>query len=170
MKVIGIDPGTRKMGYGIVESSGSRLIHIDNGAIFTSPGAALSDRLKKIYDGISEVIDHYKPDVLSIEDIFYSKNVKSAMKLAHARGVAMLAGANRDLDIFEYTPTAIKSAVVGFGRAEKTQIQQMVKILLKLPEVPQEDAADALAAAICHINTAGTTRSQTLLRGANKQR
>ena len=170
MKVIGIDPGSRKMGYGIVESSGSRLIHIDNGAIVTSPGDPLSARLKDIYDGISEIIEQYRPDVLSIEDIFYSKNVKSVMKLAHARGVAMLAGSNKGLGVFEYTPTAIKSAVVGFGRAEKTQIQQMVKILLNLPEVPQEDAADALAAAICHINTAGTTRSQTLLRGANKRR
>ena len=170
MKVIGIDPGTRIMGYGIVESSGSRLIHIDNGAIFTSPKAPLADRLRDIYEGISKVIDQYKPDAVSIEDIFYSKNVKSAMKLGHARGVGMLAGANKGLDIFEYTPTAIKSAVVGFGRAEKKQVQQMVKILLNLPEVPQEDAADALAAAICHINTAGTTRSQTLLRGANKRR
>ncbi|MDT8317954.1 MAG: crossover junction endodeoxyribonuclease RuvC [bacterium] len=168
MRVIGIDPGTRKMGYGIVESSGSRLIHIDNGAIFTSPEDPLSTRLKGIYDGISDVIEKYSPDVVSIEDIFYSKNVKSAMKLGHARGVGMLAGANKGLHIFEYTPTAIKSAVVGFGRAEKKQVQQMVKVLLNLPEVPQEDAADALAAAICHINTAGTTRSQTLLRSANR--
>jgi crossover junction endodeoxyribonuclease RuvC len=170
LKVIGIDPGTRKMGYGIVESSGSRLIHIDNGAISTSSKAPLAERLKDIYDGISQIIEEYRPDAVSIEDIFYSKNVKSAMKLAHARGVAILAGANKDLDIFEYTPTAIKSAVVGFGRAEKKQVQQMVKTLLNLPEVPQEDAADALAAAICHINTAGTIRSQTLLRGANIQR
>ena len=170
MRVIGIDPGTRRMGYGIVESSGSRLIHIDNGAIITSPGDPLPARLKGIYDGITEVIEEYKPDVVSIEDIFYSKNVKSAMKLGHARGVGMLAGANKGLGIFEYTPTAIKSAVVGFGRAEKAQIQQMVKILLNLPEVPQEDAADALAAAICHINTAGTNRSQTLLRGNDKKR
>lgn len=158
------------MGYGIVESCGSKLIHIDNGVISTSPEKPLADRLRDIYEGISRVIDQYKPDAVSIEDIFYSKNVKSAMKLGHARGVGMLAGANKGLKIFEYTPTAIKSAVVGFGRAEKKQVQQMIKILLNLPEVPQEDAADALAAAICHINTRGTTRSQTLLRGARKQR
>ena len=170
MRIIGIDPGTRIMGYGIVEGSGSRLIHIDNGAIFTSPKAPLADRLKDIYDGLSRVIEKYKPDAVSIEDIFYSRNVKSAIKLGHARGVGMLAGANKGLDIFEYEPTVIKSAVVGYGRAEKKQVQQMVKVLLNLPEVPQEDAADALAAAICHINTTGTSKSQTLLRGANKQR
>lgn len=156
MRTIGIDPGSRIMGYGVVEADGNRLVHIDNGAIFTNPDDPFPERLKQLYDGLSEIIEKYGPQVASIEDIFYSKNVKSAMKLGHARGVAMLAGANKGLEIFEYSATAIKSAVVGYGRAEKGQVQQMVKILLKLPEIPQADAADALAAAICHINTSGT--------------
>ncbi len=152
------------MGYGLVEGIGSRLKHIDNGAIFTKTGDHLSVRLKQIYDSLSQIIEKYQPDVVSIEDIFFAKNVKSALKLGHARGVAMLAGANAGLEVFEYTPTAIKSAVVGFGRAEKGQVQQMVKMLLNLPEPPQADAADALAAAICHINTAGTQKSNAISR------
>ena len=165
MRVLGIDPGTRVMGYGIVESEGSRLIHIDNGAIFTRTDDPLPKRLKEIYDGISKVIDSYSPDVISIEDIFYSKNVKSSLKLGHARGAAIVAAVNKGLDVFEYSATAIKSAVVGYGRAEKGQIQQMVKILLNLPEPPQEDAADAIAASICHINTAGAGRLALAARG-----
>ena len=159
------------MGYGIVESTGNRLVHIDNGAIFTDTGEPLPARLKQIYDGLSEIIKKYEPQAVSIEDIFYSKNVKSAMKLGHARGVAILAGANFGLDIFEYSATAIKSAVVGYGRAEKSQVQQMVKVLLNLPEIPQADAADAIAAAICHINTAGTRGSQRIqLRSSGRSR
>ena len=158
MITIGIDPGTRIVGYGLVEAEGNRLRHIDNGAIFTTPEEPLHKRLHRIYEQIGIIIKKHSPDVMSIEDIFYSKNVKSALKLGHARGVAMLAGTNVGLDIFEYSPTEIKAAVVGYGRAEKSQVQQMVKVLLKLPEIPQADAADALAAAICHINTSGTGR------------
>ena len=158
MRVLGIDPGTRIMGYGVVESEGNRLIHVDNGAIFTRPDDPLYIRLKDIYNGISGIIDKYSPKVVSIEDVFFSKNAKSALKLGHARGAGMVAAANRGLDVYEYSATAIKKAVVGYGRAEKGQIQQMIKILLKLPEPPQADAADALAAAICHINTAGSGR------------
>ena len=164
MITLGIDPGTRVMGYGVVEGVGSRLKHIAYGAIVTKTNDPLSIRLKQIYDSLTQIVEKYQPDVVSIEDIFYAKNVKSALKLGHARGVAMLAGANAGLEVFEYTPTAIKSAVVGFGRADKVQVQQMVKMLLNLPEPPQEDAADALAAAICHINTAGTQKSSALLR------
>lgn len=158
LRVLGIDPGTRVMGYGVVESEGSRLKHIDNGAIFTRPADPLHMRLKEIYDGIGKVIDTYNPEAISVEDIFYSKNVKSALKLGHARGAGIVAAANMGLDVYEYSATAIKTAVVGYGRAEKSQIQHMVKVLLNLPEPPQADAADALAAAICHINTAGTGR------------
>lgn len=164
MRTLGIDPGTRKMGYGIVDGVGNRLIHVDNGAIFTNPAEPMNDRLKVIYDGISDVIEKYKPDVLSVEDVFIHKNIKSALKLGHARGVAIVAGKNKNLDVFEYTATAIKSAITGYGRAHKSQIQQMVKILLNLPEIPQEDAADALAAAICHINTTGTKRKISEMR------
>lgn len=145
------------MGYGIVDGAGNSLKHVDNGSIFSDPADPLNQRLKVIYDGICGIIEQYRPDVMSIEDVFYHKNIKSALKLGHSRGVAILAGTNSNLEIFEYTPTAIKSAVVGYGRAEKGQVQQMIKVLLKLPEIPQADAADALAAAICHINTAGTS-------------
>ena len=170
MRVLGIDPGTRVMGYGIVEGVGSRLKHIDNGAIFTNTDNPLPLRLKTLYDGISEVIEKYQPQVVSVEDIFFAKNAKSAMKLGHARGVSILAGVNRGLEVYEYSATAIKSAVVGYGRAEKGQVQQMVKILLNLPEIAQADASDALAAAICHINTAGTNKSMQLLRKGNSTR
>ena len=162
MRTLGIDPGTRVMGYGIVDGLGNSLKHVDNGGIFTDPAEPLNKRLKVIYDEICRIIEQYRPDVMSIEDVFYHKNIKSALKLGHSRGVAILAGTNAGLDIFEYTPTAIKSAVVGYGRAEKGQVQQMIKVLLKLPEVPQADAADALAAAICHINTAGTTNRRKI--------
>ena len=158
------------MGYGIVEGVGNKLKHIDNGAIFTKADDPLPLRLKTLYDGISEAIEKYNPQVVSVEEVFFAKNAKSVMKLGHARGVAILAGVNRGLEIFEYSATAIKSAVVGYGRAEKGQVQQMVKILLNLPEIPQADAADALAAAICHINTAGTNNSLHLLRKESKRR
>ena len=156
------------MGYGIVEGVGNKLKHIDNGAIFTDTKDPLPLRLKTLYDGISGIIEKYNPQVLSVEEVFFAKNAKSAMKLGHARGVAILTGVNRGLEIYEYSATAIKSAVVGYGRAEKGQVQQMVKILLNLPEVPQADAADALAASICHINTAGTNKSLQLLKKGNK--
>lgn len=163
--VLGIDPGTRIVGYGIVKSSGNRLGHVDSGVIETQPSEALPLRLKKIYDDLCDVLSKNTPDCVSIEDIFYSKNAKSALKLGHARGVAILACMNQGIDVFEYTPTQIKSAVVGFGRAEKCQIQQMVKILLKLNRLPKTDEADALAASICHINTAGSGKNR-LLRNA----
>lgn len=168
MKILGIDPGTRVTGYGIVENKENRLIHIDNGGIFTDAGAPLPERLKEIYTGLGKIIEEYRPDVISMEDIFYSKNVKSALKLGHARGVSILAGSIKDIEIFEYSPTAIKSAITGYGRAGKEQIQRMVKVLLNLPEVPQSDAADALAAAICHINTAGT-RNRFSPHGNNRR-
>ncbi len=163
---MGIDPGTRVLGYGVIDGSGSRISHVDSGVISTNPGIPLPERLKKIYDGLLLVIDRHHPEVLSIEDLFYHRNVKSALSLGHARGVAMLAGTNRGLEVFEYSATAIKTAVVGYGRAEKGQIQQMVKVLLNLSAVPQPDAADALAAAICHYNSTGATKSLRTSAGA----
>lgn len=155
MKTLGIDPGTRVVGYGIVQSAGNRLKHIDNGGIFTGKEKYMPDRLLKIFDGICAVIDEFSPEVMSIEDVFYSKNVKTTIKLGQARGVAILAGVKKGLKVYEYSPTEIKLAVVGYGRAEKVQVQTMVKTLLSLPENPQADAADALAAAICHLNSIG---------------
>jgi len=146
--VLGIDPGTRITGWGVVEKCGATLRHVDNGAIITRSKDPLSDRLKVIHDGLDAVIRRHGPTVAGIESIFVSRNVASALKLGHARGVAMVVAANHGLEIAEFVPQAVKRAVVGTGRAEKSQVQEMVRMILGLPEIPQEDAADALAVAI----------------------
>jgi len=155
MRILGIDPGTRITGYGLVDQQGNRLLHVDNGAIITRSDAALADRLKQIHDRITEIIRQYAPEAVAIEEIFLSQNPQSALKLGHARGSAMLSAVNAGLPVFEYTALQVKSAVVGYGKAAKPQVQQMVKTLLKLPEIAQEDASDALAVAICHAHSAG---------------
>lgn len=152
MRILGIDPGTRITGYGLIEKLGNRLLHVDNGAIYTRTDAPLADRLKTIYNGLSRVIADYAPEAVAVERIFVAKNALSALKLGHARGVAMLAGVNAGLPVAEYTAVEVKQAVVGYGKAAKPQVQQMVKMLLNLPEIAQEDASDALAAAICHAH------------------
>jgi len=157
MRILGIDPGSRLTGYGLIEGRGQRLRHVDNGVIVTSSRSALPDRLKLIHDGIAELIDRYHPDVVAIENIFLARNAQSALKLGHARASAMLAALNAGLEVHEYTALQVKSAVVGYGKAEKHQVQQMVRTLLGLPEVAQEDAADALAVAICHLHSAPLT-------------
>lgn len=155
MRVLGIDPGTVTSGYGIVDEEGGRLGYVDSGGITTSAKLVLPDRLKKIYEGIVEVIARSNPDAVVVENVFFAKNVQSALKLGHARGVALLAAVNAGIPVFEYSPLQIKQAVVGYGAAEKPQVQKMVKALLNLAEVPKpHDASDALAAAICHINSA----------------
>lgn len=153
MRILGIDPGTRVTGYGIIKKEGNRLFHIDNGGIFTRSDMDLADRLKLIYDGLCRVIEIYTPEAVAVEQIFLSKNALSALKLGHARGAALLAGVNHGLPVFEYSALQVKSAVVGYGKAEKIQVQQMVKTLLNLPEIAQEDASDALAVAICHAHS-----------------
>ena len=153
MRILGIDPGTQITGYGIIEKQGQNLIHIDNGGIFTDPKDLFASKLGTIFTGILELIEKHSPDAISIENIFYSKNVKSTIKLGHARGAAMVAAVSKNLEVFEYTPLVVKQAVVGYGRASKEQIQKMVKQLLKLPETTYYDASDALAVAICHLNT-----------------
>jgi len=155
MKILGIDPGTRVTGFGLIEQQGNRLIHIDNGAIMTRSAEPLANRLKTIHNRIDEIIHQYQPDVMAIEEIFFADNPQSALKLGHARGSAMLAGVNAGLTVHEYTALQVKSAVVGYGKAAKQQVQQMVRTLLKLPELAQEDASDALAVAICHANSRG---------------
>jgi len=158
MRVLGIDPGSRITGYGIVEKQGNRLIHIDNGAIQVGTRENFSSRLEGIYAGLQQLIAEYQPEAAAIEQIFVSRNVSSALKLGHARGAAMLAAVHGGLDVHEYTAMQVKSAVVGYGRAAKGQVQQMVKALLNLPEIAQEDASDALAVAICHAHSAGLTQ------------
>lgn len=153
MRVLGIDPGSRITGYGIVEQQGTRLVHVDNGAIFTDTASDFPGRLKRIYDGLNEVITRYSPEAAAIENIFFSTNVQSALKLGQARGAAIVAAVTAGLPVAEYTALQVKQAVVGQGRAEKGQVQQMLKVLLGLPEVAQADASDALAVAVCHLNS-----------------
>lgn len=151
-RVLGIDPGSQVTGYGVVEKARSGLCHIVHGEIRPGKGASLSSCLQTICDSLQEVIRQSVPQALAIEEIFYGKNVKSLIKQGQVRGVAILAGKHMGIPVYEYSPLEIKKAIVGYGRAEKGQVQMMAKAILKLPELPPPDAADALAVAICHIN------------------
>ncbi len=154
MRVLGVDPGTLTSGFGVVAEEDHKLFHVVSGGISPSAKQPFPKRLKKIYEELEKIIEKYKPHVVVVEDLFVSKNIKSALKLGHARGVAILAAMNAGLPVFEYAPLEVKQAVVGNGKAEKKQVQMMVKTLLDLPKVPHPaDAADALAAAICHIHS-----------------
>lgn len=151
MIILGIDPGLAIVGYGVVDVIGNKYRVLDYGVITTDKDTYFPDRIKIIYDGLNFIIDKYKPEDVAMEELFFNKNVKTAIKVGQARGAAILAIKNKGLDIFEYTPLQIKQAVVGYGRAEKRQVQEMVKILLNLKTIPKpDDAADALAVAICH--------------------
>ena len=170
MIVLGIDPGSRITGYGIVEKVGNRLVHIDNGAIFTDTAADFPGRLKKIFDGLLEIISQYHPDEVSVENIFFATNPQSALKLGQARGAAIVAAVHCGLPVAEYSALQVKQAVVGQGRAEKEQVQKMLKALLGLPEIAQADASDALAVAICHINSNGLKKLSGGSIGVKKQK
>ena len=151
MKIFGIDPGSDRTGYGCLQTDGSRHRLISSGAIVSSTLPTFPEKLRRIHSGLTALLREHRPDCVAIENVFHGVNARSALKLGHARGVAMLAAVEAGVPIFEYTPAQIKRAVVGNGRAEKHQIQLMVKILLKLASVPTpHDAADALAVAICH--------------------
>ncbi|MCZ6657303.1 MAG: crossover junction endodeoxyribonuclease RuvC [Gammaproteobacteria bacterium] len=151
--VLGIDPGSRVTGYGVIAVDGKQLNYLASGCIKPSRGA-LPQRLGEIFLGVAKLIGDHGADVLAIEDVFLARNPSSALKLGQARGVAIAAGVAADLDVYEYAARAVKKAVVGTGRASKAQVQHMVRVLLNLPGVPSPDAADALAIAICHVNTA----------------
>jgi len=156
MRILGIDPGSGSTGYGIIETDGSRHRDILYGAIKTHPRRPFHERLLKIYTELSDILAREKADVMAIEEVFHATNVQSALRLGHARGIALLVAAQQGLPVYEYSPLEIKSAVVGYGRAEKSQIQMMVRLLLSLPEIPSpDDAADALAVAICHAHRLG---------------
>ncbi len=163
MRVLGIDCGTEFTGYGVVESlPSSELRCCCCGAIKLSPRDRLSQRLATVFNRLREVIAEYQPHQVAIEEVFYAVNAKSALKLGQVRGVAMLAASVAGLEVAEYAPLSIKSAVVGYGRAEKHQVQHMVTELLKLERPPDSaDAADALAIAICHLHTATTLAQQS---------
>ncbi len=149
-RIVGIDPGTLVTGWGVIEAAGSHLTHLAHGIIATSGTVGQGARLVRIYRGIREVIESYQPQGMSLEKVFFARNAQSALKLGQARGVALLAGAENNLEIFEYSTNEIKSAVVGYGHATKAQMQAMVATLLAVSENMVADAADALAAAICH--------------------
>lgn len=156
MKVLGIDPGSQTLGWGIVEGKGLKYQGIAYGTVKSTSKMAFSKRLLKIHDGLLEVIEKFQPDVLSVEEAFYAQNVKVALKLGQVRGAVLLIGERAGLEIAEFSPKTIKQTVVGYGNAEKSQVQEMVRILLKLEKAPEpHDAADALAIAICYFHHVG---------------
>jgi len=154
MIIMGIDPGFAITGYGIVKYEGNKFSVIDYGAITTEASMKLPQRLLMLSNKLDELIARYKPDAISIEELFFNKNIKTALTVGHGRGVAVLSAAKSGIDVYEYTPLQVKQAVVGYGRAEKSQIQQMIKVILNLDEIPKpDDVADALAVAICHAHS-----------------
>jgi crossover junction endodeoxyribonuclease RuvC len=154
VRIFGIDPGSERTGYGCVETEGGRHRLVACGAITSAPRDAFPQRLARIHRELTALLATCRPDCVAVENLFYSSNVRSALKLGHARGVAILAAVEAGCPVVEYTPAEVKRAVVGYGRAEKHQVQQMVKLLLGLSRVPSpHDAADALAVAICHLHS-----------------
>ncbi|MFQ5686612.1 MAG: crossover junction endodeoxyribonuclease RuvC [Candidatus Scalindua sp.] len=159
MRVLGIDPGTMVTGYGVVDGINGKLSYVTHGTIEGRRKDSFPDRLKLIFDGLNKVIKKYKPDYIALEEVFYGKSVKSAIKIGEARGIAILCAASANIPMSEYAPTVVKRAVVGSGNAQKVQVSEMVKIILALPAVPEKyDASDALAIAICHCH-----RSKTMI-------
>ena len=152
MRVLGVDPGSRITGYGLVEKKNDTLICIHSGHIASSGKTPFYERIHKIFQTMVEVMGEYRPQEMAIEDLFYAKNIQSSLKLGHARGAVLIAAVQCGIQIFEYTPLEIKKSVVGYGRATKEQVRSMVQIILKLKTKPALDTSDALAAAICHLN------------------
>lgn len=158
MKILGIDPGTGILGFGVIEADSARASLVDGGVIKTPSTDSDSVRLKTIFDELTEIIKQHKPEAMSVEKLFFAQNVTTAMTVAQARGVVLLCGVQSGLSVFEYTPLQIKQALTGYGRADKKQMQEMVRVVLRLKEIPKpDDCADALAAAICHSMTARFT-------------
>ena len=156
MKILGIDPGYAIMGYGVVDMKGNHFDCCKYGAVTTDSKTLMTDRLKFIYNELMNIISEFEPEAASIEELFFNTNSKTALLASQARGVAALACANSGIKVFEYTPLQIKQALVGYGRAEKGQVQNMVRTILNLDDIPKpDDAADALAAAICHGHSSG---------------
>jgi crossover junction endodeoxyribonuclease RuvC len=151
MRIVGIDCGTERTGFGIIDSDGRRHQYVTAGVIRTNTAQPLSLRLKRIADNLEQIISEFSPNIVAVEEVFYSVNAKSALKLAHVRGVALLQAARAGLEVSEYSALEVKMSVVGYGRAEKSQVQMMVQSLLRIStEFPSFDASDALAVAICH--------------------
>lgn len=163
-RILGIDPGSISTGFGIIDSSGNHSQSVNHGIIQTK-SPELPVKLHRIYSQLSDIIDHYQPDEVAIEKIFMHRNADSALKLGQARGAAITLCANKKLKIYEYTANQVKQATVGKGHAAKKQVQHMVKVLLCLDKIPQEDAADALAVALCHAHTHGSMKRIAGIKG-----
>ena len=163
MKILGIDPGIAIVGFGIIEYDGVNFKVIDYGAVTSPAHTPVPARLKMVYDDMCYIIEKYKPDQVAIEELFFNNNAKTAITVGQARGVLVLAAENNKIPVYEYTPLQVKQAVVGYGRAQKAQVQQMVKSILHLHEVPKpDDTADALAIAVCHAHT-----NYSIIKGVN---
>ncbi|MDR0287957.1 MAG: crossover junction endodeoxyribonuclease RuvC [Clostridiales bacterium] len=155
MVIVGIDPGFAITGYGVVKYFNNKFTVLDYGAINTKAGELFTSRLLQIDLGLSCILEKYKPDAMAVEELFFNNNAKTAIAAGHGRGIALLAGAKTGVPVYEYTPLQVKQSVVGYGRADKKQVQQMVKAILNLEKIPKpDDAADALAIAICHGHSA----------------
>ena len=156
---LGIDPGTAICGFGLVAEEKGALHMVAYGAITTQAGEPPAERLRLVYHGLRDIIGQYHPADVAVEELFFNKNVRTALQVGQARGVAMLAAAEADLEVAEYTPLQVKQALVGYGRAEKSQVQEMVRVMLGMDRIPEpDDAADALAVAICHIHSRQVAR------------
>ncbi len=165
MLILGIDPGYAIIGWGVIRFERGKYIPVDFGAITTNAGVPFNRRLEQIYDQLNELLDTHHPDAVAVEKLYFQNNQKTAIDVAQARGVTMLALQQHGVPVFEYTPLQVKSAVTGFGQAQKPQVMEMTKRLLRLKAVPKpDDTADALAIAICHAQYGGTSLKQTLLK------
>lgn len=155
MRILGIDPGFAITGYSIIDYQGNKFKLIDSGAITTKAGVSFPLRLTKIYDDLNMIIDTYKPEAISVEELFFNNNAKTAINVAQARGVVLIVGCKKNIPTYEYTPLQIKQAVAGYGRADKIQVQKMVKTILNVEKLPKlDDTTDSMAAAICHAHSA----------------
>jgi len=168
--ILGVDPGSRVTGFGLIRVEGSRLEYLTSGCIRLGAGEELPLRLRHIFEDLGEIIERHAPLEVAIEQVFMAKSAGSALKLGQARGAAIVAAVSRGLPVYEYSARSIKQAVVGTGAAEKEQVQHMVRTLLRLPAAPQSDAADALAAALCHAHTRVSMRRLPLARSARRGR
>lgn len=169
MRILGIDPGYAIVGYGVVEYDGVRFKTLGYGAVTTDAGVPFSDRLKAIYEDLCTVIQKYKPDCMAIERLYFNTNTTTAIDVAQARGVIMLAAIQNNLETYEYTPLQVKQSITGYGRAEKHQVMEMVKNLLSLSAIPKpDDTADALALTICHGHSAGSLYGSAVLKGKSR--
>lgn len=159
MKILGIDPGTATTGFGLIEKSGAKLTKLDAGVISTSKTEQMQNRLKMLYEDLSELVKSHQPSYMAVEKLFFTNNITTAMTVSQARGIVLLVAAENSIELAEYTPLQVKMSVTGYGQAEKKQVQEMVKKILKLKTIPRpDDAADALAIAICHSATVSSER------------